>query len=123
LILQIIHILISNEEGFSYIDRSNPLLQPRSYRPPPSGYKTQEFVMRTTTIDEGSTEGNIEVAFDQYSVQLEFDLYELDDRALLAIHDQATNARIRAAQILRKGDLSGGVGTVLSLADQEGSDH
>ena len=68
LILQIIHILISNEEGFSYIDRSDSLLQPRSYRPPPSGYKTQEFVMRATTIDEGSTEGNIEVAFDQYSV-------------------------------------------------------
>ena len=62
--------------------------------------------MRTTTIDEGSTGSNIEVAFDQYSVQLEFDLNELDDLVLLTIHDQVTNAWIRVAQILCKGDLN-----------------
>jgi hypothetical protein len=106
LLLQIIRILLSSDETFSYIDKTDPLLQPHAYRPPPSGYKTQEFVMRTTTIDEGSTEGNIEVANDQYFVQLEFKKTDLDDRAILAIHDQATNARIRAAQILRKGDLN-----------------
>ena len=62
--------------------------------------------MCTPTINEGSTEGNIEVAFDQYSVQLEFDLYELYDHALLAIHDQVTNAWIWAVQILCAGDLN-----------------
>ena len=62
--------------------------------------------MRTTTIDEGSTEGNIEVADDQYFMQLEFDKNDLDDRAILAIHDQATNARICAAQILCKQDIN-----------------
>ena len=45
LVLQIIHILLVNEEGFSYIDKDDPLLRPRAYRPPPSGYKTQEFVI------------------------------------------------------------------------------
>ena len=58
--------------------------------------------MCTTTIDESSTEGNIEVARDQYFVQLDFNKHDLDDRAILAIHDQETNAQIRAAQILRK---------------------
>ena len=58
--------------------------------------------MRTTTIDEGSTEGNIEVTPDQYFVQLDVNKHDLDDHAILAIHDQETNARIRAAQILRK---------------------
>jgi hypothetical protein len=106
LLLQIIRILLSSDEMFSYIDKTDPLLQPHTYRPPPSGYKTQEFVMCTTTIDEGSTEGNIEVANDQYFVQLEFEKNELDDCAILVIHDQATNTRIRAVQILRKGDLN-----------------
>jgi hypothetical protein len=63
-------------------------------------------MMRTTTIDKGSTEGNIEVANDQYFVQLEFKKNDLDNHAILAIHDQATNAHIRAAQILCKGDLN-----------------
>ena len=102
ILLQIIQILLSNEEGFNYMDQTDPLLKARSYQPPPSGYKTEEFVMRTTTIDEGSTEGNIEVTPDQYFVQLDFNKHDLDDRAILAIHDQETNAQIRAAQILRK---------------------
>jgi hypothetical protein len=106
LLLHILHILLSNEEGFGYINKDDPLLQPRAYRPPPSGYKTQEFVMRTTIIDEGSTEGNIEVGREQYFVQLDFDKHDLDEKEILAIHDQATNAQIRAAQILRKKDLN-----------------
>jgi hypothetical protein len=106
LVLQIICILLVNEEGFSYIDKDDPLLWPRAYRPPPSGYKMQEFVMHTTIIDEGSTEGNIEVGRDQYFVQLDFGKHDLDNQAILAINDQATNARIRAAQILRKKDLN-----------------
>jgi hypothetical protein len=85
ILLQIIQILLSNEEGFSYMDQTDPLFKARSYRPPPSEYKTDEFVMRTTTIDEGSTEGNIEVARDQYFVQLDFDKHDPDDRAILAI--------------------------------------
>ena len=104
--LQILHILFLNGEGFSYIDKNNSQLQPRTYRPPPPGYKTKEFVIRTTTIDEGSTEGNIEVANDQYFMQLAFEKNDLDDTAILLIHDQATNALTRAAQILRKGDLN-----------------
>jgi len=106
LLLQIIRILLSSDKTSSYIDKTDPLLQPHAYWPPPSGYKTQEFVMRTTMIDEGSTEGNMEVANDQYFMQLEFKKTDLDDHAILAIHDQATNARIRAVQILRKGELN-----------------
>jgi len=47
--------------------------------------------MCTTTIDEGSTKGNIEVANDQYFVQLDFKKHDLDDHVVLAIHDQSTN--------------------------------
>jgi hypothetical protein len=103
---QILHILFMNEEGFSYLDKNDSGLKPRAYRPPPPGYKTTEFVMRTTTIDEGSTEGNIKVADEQYFIQLAFQKNDLDDTAILLIPDQATNALTRAAQILRKGDLN-----------------
>lgn len=66
LLLHIIHILLANEEVFDYIDEDGPLIQPCAYWPPPSGYKTQKFVMYTTTINECSTEGNIEVRQEQY---------------------------------------------------------
>ena len=39
-------------------------------------------------------------------MQLDFNKHDLDDCTILAIHDQATNARICAAQILCKKDLN-----------------
>ncbi|KAF7976464.1 hypothetical protein HWV62_6721 [Athelia sp. TMB] len=103
-VLEILNILLNHEDGFDYIDKSDSRIQPHSYRPPPKKYKTQEFVLRTTKIDEGSTDGNIEVAREQYFDQLGFKDHELDDAAIPSIHDQSTNAKVRAGQILRKGD-------------------
>lgn len=82
MVLQIVDILLTNIGGFDYLNTSDPILQPRSLRPPPPNHKTKEFVMRTTTIDEGSTEGNIEVARNQYIDQLEFKENELDNTAI-----------------------------------------
>jgi hypothetical protein len=59
-----------------------------------------------TTINESSTEGIIEVANDQYFIQLAFQKYDLDDTTILVIPDQATNILTCVVQILRKGDLN-----------------
>ncbi|KAG2047582.1 hypothetical protein BDR06DRAFT_897087, partial [Suillus hirtellus] len=69
LIIDIIKILIDNHPGFNYLLNS-PVLKHRSYCPPPLGYKTQEYVLRTTTTDESTTDGNIKVARNVYIDQL-----------------------------------------------------
>jgi hypothetical protein len=105
LVLDLIEILTSNHPGFEDLKNSNDL-QHKSYRPPPPKYKTQEYVLRTTTIEEGSTEGNIQVARNIYLEQLGFSARDLDNQAIPCINDQSTNARIRSAQFMRARDVS-----------------
>jgi hypothetical protein len=94
LILEVIKILLNNETSFDYVDKSDSRLQPQSIWPPPKGHKTQEFMMHTTKIDEGSTEGNIEVAQEQYFDQLQFKKHEFNSQAIPIFPYQATNAHI-----------------------------
>jgi hypothetical protein len=103
LILEVIKIFLNNETSFDYIDKSDSWLQPQSIQPPPKGHKTQEFMMHTTKIDEGSTEGNIEVAQEQYFDQLQ---HELNNQAIPTFPNQATNAHIWSGQILHKDYLN-----------------
>jgi hypothetical protein len=105
LLLDVILILIDNCPGFEYLKGLNDL-QHKKYRPPPPKMKTEEYVLRTTTIDEGSTIGNVKVTRNIYIEQLKFSPQDLDNFAIPCINDQATNARIRSAQFLRAGDVT-----------------
>ncbi|KAJ7726720.1 hypothetical protein B0H14DRAFT_2410367 [Mycena olivaceomarginata] len=55
--ISIVELLIADNRDFDYI-RNSPELRHPSYRPPPADHKTNEYVLRTTTLDEGSTETN-----------------------------------------------------------------
>jgi hypothetical protein len=75
------HLVIDNHPGFNYLSNS-PVLKHHSYRPPPLGYKTQECVLRTTTTDESTTDGNVKVARNAYIDQLTFNIHNLNDQAI-----------------------------------------
>jgi hypothetical protein len=105
LLLDVILILTDNSPGFEYLTGSKDL-QHKKYRPPPPKMKTREYVLRTTTLDEGSTIGNVKVARNIYIEQLKFLPRDLDNLAIPCVNDQATNARIRSAQFLRAGDVT-----------------
>ncbi|KAK7046812.1 hypothetical protein R3P38DRAFT_2765570 [Favolaschia claudopus] len=57
--LSLIDILVNYESKFDYLGDSSELQHPRI--PPPLNYRTSEYVLRTTTIDEGTTEGTIQI--------------------------------------------------------------
>ncbi|KAJ7129941.1 hypothetical protein C8R46DRAFT_925140 [Mycena filopes] len=103
--LTIVQLLIENTKGFEYL-KDSPDLRHKAYRPPPSDHHTTEHVLRTTKIDEGSTEGTTQVNDNIYLDQLKYDIHDLDDTAVPSYNDQKTNALIRSAQLLRMGDLS-----------------
>ncbi|KAJ7916622.1 hypothetical protein B0H13DRAFT_1609193 [Mycena leptocephala] len=103
--ISIVELLIADNHGFDYI-RDSPELRHPSYRLPPTDHKTNEYVLRTTTLDEGSTEGSTLVNENIYLDQLQFDLHDLDNIAVPSYNDQKTNALIRSAQLLRMDDLS-----------------
>ncbi|KAJ7493683.1 hypothetical protein FB451DRAFT_1020785, partial [Mycena latifolia] len=86
--------------------KTAPELQHARYRPPPPDHKTGEYVVRTTKLDEGSTDGTTQVNDNLYLDQLKFNIHDLDNIAVPSYNDQKMNALIRSAQVLRMGDLS-----------------
>jgi hypothetical protein len=95
---------------FKYCDlysgySSDPALQPIARRPLVAGHKTQQFPLRTTTIEEASVHGNLTVHEDAYLVQLKQQRDDLIQYAIPSINDQSTNARIRGGQVMRINDL------------------
>jgi hypothetical protein len=103
--ISIVELLIADNRDFDHI-RDSPELRHPSYRLPPTDHKTNEYVLRTTTLDEGSTEGSTLVNENIYLDQLQFDLHDLDNIAVPSYNDQKTNALIRSAQLLRMDNLS-----------------
>ncbi|KAG2737658.1 hypothetical protein P692DRAFT_20788007 [Suillus brevipes Sb2] len=72
----------------------------------PVGYRTKQYPLRTSTIDESSISGNMAVVNDVYINQLKMTHNELSDRAIPSFNDQSTNARIRGAKALRTQDIN-----------------
>ncbi|KAF8157489.1 hypothetical protein K438DRAFT_2074383 [Mycena galopus ATCC 62051] len=60
LCISIVELLLQNESDFEYL-KNAPELQHPQYRPPPPDHQTDEYVLRTTRLDKGSSEGSIEV--------------------------------------------------------------
>ncbi|KAJ7698140.1 hypothetical protein B0H17DRAFT_927846, partial [Mycena rosella] len=105
LCISIVELLVQSEADFDYL-KDAPQLKHTQYRPPPSDHITNEYVLRTTKLDEGSTEGTTQVNDNIYLDQLKFDVHDLDNIAVPSYNDQKTNALIRSAQLLRMGDMS-----------------
>ncbi|KAJ7744500.1 hypothetical protein DFH07DRAFT_963722 [Mycena maculata] len=91
--------------GFEYV-KDSPELKHPAYRPPPRNHRTLEYVLRTTKLDEGSSDGTIQVNENIYLDQLKYNIHDLDNTAVPSYNDQKTNTLIRSAQLLRMGDLS-----------------
>ncbi|KAJ8461886.1 hypothetical protein ONZ45_g18133 [Pleurotus djamor] len=103
--INIIHILITYSDKFSeYAD--DPRLQYPVRRKIPLGFKTQQFPLRLSTIEEASIEGNLAVHEDVYINQLRFQESELNEYAIPSINDQSTNSRIRGTKAIRRHDLT-----------------
>ena len=83
-----------------------PLLKHRERRRLPKGYKTNQYPLQTSTIDESSVSGNIAVINDVYINQLKMTHDDLSDIAVPCINDQSMNARIRGAKALRTADIN-----------------
>ncbi|KIJ57647.1 hypothetical protein HYDPIDRAFT_44852 [Hydnomerulius pinastri MD-312] len=105
--LHVINILLDSCPEFKhYKPRSDPLLRCGERRKMPKGYRTKQYPLRTSTIDESSVTGNIAVINDVYITQLKMSHEQLSDMAVPSINDQSTNARIRGAKALRTKDIN-----------------
>lgn len=103
LTIVIVRVLTTYCAGFeSY--KSSPMLQHTPRRPMPPAFRTKQYPLRTSTIEEASVDGNIAVHEDIYITQLGRTEEDLCELAIPSINDQSTNARIRGAKILRARD-------------------
>ncbi|KAH9160733.1 hypothetical protein EDB89DRAFT_1885651 [Lactarius sanguifluus] len=84
----------------------DPALQHVSRRPMPPGYKTEQFPIRVSTIEEATVRGNLLFHDDVFLTQLKRTTEDLCEHAIPTFNDQLTNSRIRSGQILRARDTS-----------------
>lgn len=88
------------------VSENDALLQHKPRHMLPKGHKTKFYPLQTSTIEEASVAGNIQVHKDMYINQLKKTPEKLSIRAIPLHNDQLTNARIRGAQDLRADDLN-----------------
>jgi hypothetical protein len=102
--MNISKILFKYKEGFTSAYKEHPELQNKPRYHIPKGHKTKFYPVRCSTIDEASIKGNILVHDNIYLVQLKQKAEDLNKWAIVAIHDQLTNARNRGAQAMQNLD-------------------
>lgn len=81
-------------------------LQNLPRRPMPPGYRTEQFPLRATTIEEATVLGNLLYHEEVYLNQLGRTPEDLCKYAVPSFNDQLTNSRIRTGQILRARDIN-----------------
>ena len=101
--IRIINVLITYCDHF-HIYAKDPDLQHKPRRKMPAGYKTEQFPLRVTTIEEASVHGNLQYHDEVYHTQLKRSSEELSEFAIPTFNDQLTNSRIRSCQIQRARD-------------------
>ncbi len=100
----VLNVLATYAPDFKTVTRHTAFhYQPR--RPFPPGYKTKVFPLQITSIDESTIKGNIKVVDNMYRTQLQLSFDYLLNTALLTINDQLTQKNLRAARLLRIGDV------------------
>ena len=103
LVIHVVDTLLSHVPPFESL-RRHSRLQHVPCRPYPHGHKTQYYPLRATTIEEATVRGNLLFHDEIYLNQLGRTSDSLNRLAIPSFNDQLTNARIRAAQILRSKD-------------------
>ena len=99
--IHIIDILLKYSKPFEAFEHSDdPHLVHPQHRKGPTGHRTKQFPLCTSTIDESSVLGNIVVVNDVYINQMKMTHAELVNQAVLSINNQSTNAQIRAVKVL-----------------------
>ena len=102
----IVRVLTKYEKGFTKYSKVKAL-QHKPRRAIPKGYRTEQFPLRATTIEEATIRGNLKFHDDIYTTQLKLPMERLSEYAIPSINDQLTNSRIRSVQILRARDING----------------
>ncbi|KAF7971248.1 hypothetical protein HWV62_21570 [Athelia sp. TMB] len=102
-IIHIIRVLTKHSKHFIAL-ADNPALQHQPRRPLEPGYKTEQFPVRTTTINEASVKGTLQLTADIYGNQLKKTADLMGDKAIPTVVDQLSNARVRGAKIVRRLD-------------------
>ena len=97
LLLHVIDMLVQWVPAFSQF-KSHPDLQRGHRRDVPRGYKTQQFPLRVSTIEENSIKGNIAVLKNIYIDQLQLKEDDFTNLAIPCINDQSTKTRIQGAK-------------------------
>lgn len=105
LTIDILQILKKKIKGLD-VDCYAELFQHPKHRPPPPGYKTQEFVLPTLQYDESKTADLIKFIEVLYGDRLKVPDEILEFLAILSVNDQMSNSRGRSAVLEREGDES-----------------
>ncbi|KAF7333998.1 hypothetical protein MVEN_02304400 [Mycena venus] len=99
-----IHVLCHYKKNFrSRLDE--PALASPSRRALPDGYKTPQLPIKLCTIKESSIKGNLAVHVETLVNQLHLTYAQLT-KAVLSIHDQATQALNHGAKAIRAFDIN-----------------
>ncbi|KAJ7187450.1 hypothetical protein GGX14DRAFT_383550 [Mycena pura] len=104
LVVVAIDRLIEHTVGFDYL-ADNPLVAHKVLRQLPFHYRTDECPVRASTTEEATVRGNLLFHDEIYIHQLKRTPESLSKYAIPGFHDQLTNARIRAAQIMCAKDV------------------
>jgi hypothetical protein len=103
--VHVIKVLTRWVPGFLH-HGTHPDLQHEQRQVIPEGYKTEQFPLRVSTIEENSIKGNIAVLHNIYIDQLGLKEEDFADLAIPCINDQSTNARIQGAKAVRADDVN-----------------
>jgi len=95
----VIHVLLKYLKLFEFLS-THPDLQHKPRCPIPKGYITEQYPVRSTTIEEATVRGNLLYHEDVYLTQLKQNTDKLSTFAIPSFNDQLTNSHIRSAQIL-----------------------
>ncbi|KAJ7025233.1 hypothetical protein C8F04DRAFT_1400755 [Mycena alexandri] len=104
LVVVVIDCLREHITGFDYLAK-DPLITHKALRALPDGYFTEECPVRASTTEEATVRGNLLFHDEIYIHHLKHTPESLSKYAIPGFHDQLTNARIRAAQIMRAKDV------------------
>ncbi|KAJ3546399.1 hypothetical protein NMY22_g2074 [Coprinellus aureogranulatus] len=98
----IVNVLLKYVKGFE----NRGKLEHKHIRKLPSDHVAEFQLLRVSTTEEASTQGNAQFWEECYVDQLGRNPSELSEYAIPSINDQLTNSRIRSVQHIRKKDVS-----------------
>ncbi|KAJ7120719.1 hypothetical protein C8R43DRAFT_900517 [Mycena crocata] len=106
LVVIVIDRLIQNSDSglFEYVAK-DPLIFHKILRAIPVGYISEQCAVRASTTEEATVRENLLFHDEIFVHHLKRTREELSKYAIPGFHDQLTNARIRAAQIMRSRDV------------------